>query len=140
MWYNPMMIWLLRSPFHGMLDKGIMLVTVTGRKSGKNYSTPVNYLRDGNTLWVISTRARTWWRNLIDGAPLEVLLSGQDLKAQGEAIVDEQAVAERLVSYFQKAPQFAKYFRVGVDAASGPLLEDCIRVAKDRVMIKIDLL
>jgi hypothetical protein len=139
MWYNSMMVWLLRSPFHGMMDKGMMLVTLTGRRSGKVYTIPVNYLREGNTLWVTSLRSRTWWRNLVGGAPLHVLLAGQELNAQGEAIVDEQAVAEGLESYFQKAPQFAKYFKVGFDAAGQPLREDCARAAKDRVLIRIAL-
>ncbi len=28
-WYNPFMIWLLRSPLHGMLGKGLMLIKLT---------------------------------------------------------------------------------------------------------------
>jgi len=59
MWFNPIMIWLLKSPLHGFISKGVMLVTVTGRKSGKFFLTPTNYVRDGNTLWVISWRERT---------------------------------------------------------------------------------
>lgn len=137
MWYNPLMIWVLRSPLHAILDKNFLLVKVTGRKSGKVYSTPVNYLRDGQTLWVTSTRTRTWWRNLRGGAPLEVLLAGRKLKARGEAITDADAVADGLVSYFQKAPQVAKYFNVRLDAAGQPNREDCARAAKERVLIKI---
>jgi deazaflavin-dependent oxidoreductase (nitroreductase family) len=139
MWYNSMMIWFLRSPFHALLDISIMLVTVTGRKSGKIYSTPVNYLRDGNLLWVTSTRSRTWWRNLRGGAQLNVLLAGQSMKAYGVVIVDDQAVAESLVAYFQKAPRLARYFKVGLDAAGQPNREDCARTARERVMIKIEL-
>ena len=37
--------WLLRSPFHGMLSNGMMLITVSGRKTGKKYTTPVDYTR-----------------------------------------------------------------------------------------------
>jgi len=133
------MIWLLRSPFHALLDKNIMLVTVIGRKSGKMYSTPVNYLRDGNLLWVTSIRTRTWWRNLKGGAQLNVLLAGQSMKAYGVVIVDDQAVADSLVAYFQKAPRLARYFKVGLDAAGQPVREDCVRAAHVRVMIKIEL-
>jgi hypothetical protein len=32
---NGFITWLLRSPFHGLLRKGMMLITVTGRKTGK---------------------------------------------------------------------------------------------------------
>src|SRR5512135_340764 len=96
MWYNSLMAWLLHSPLHGMISKSIMLLTVTGRKSGKAYSTPVNYVRAGNTLWVTSPRGRTWWRNLKSGAPVRVLFGGRELQARGEAIVDKPTVAETL--------------------------------------------
>jgi membrane protease YdiL (CAAX protease family) len=62
--YNPIVIWLLRSPMHSLMDKHTMLITVTGRKSGKFYTFPVSYIRDGETLQVISQRDRTWWKNL----------------------------------------------------------------------------
>jgi hypothetical protein len=39
---------------------GILLITVTGRKSRRAISTPVNYARDGETLLVISKTDRTW--------------------------------------------------------------------------------
>ncbi len=47
-WLNKMMMWMLRSPFHGIVSKNIMLITVTGRKSGKKYTLPVSYVRDGD--------------------------------------------------------------------------------------------
>jgi hypothetical protein len=58
MWFNLMIVWLLKSPLHGMISKGVMLVSVTGRKSGRMISTPTNYLRDGNTFgsWLSKLR------------------------------------------------------------------------------------
>ena len=35
---NDFITWVLRSPFHGMLSNGMMLITVTGRKTGKKYT------------------------------------------------------------------------------------------------------
>lgn len=46
---NDFMAWVLRSPFHGMLSNGMMLITVTGRKTGKTYITPVGYYVEANT-------------------------------------------------------------------------------------------
>jgi hypothetical protein len=40
---NDFMSWFLRSPLHGLLSNGMMLLTVTGRKTGKKYTTPVGY-------------------------------------------------------------------------------------------------
>ncbi len=58
---------LLYSPLQGILGGTLMLITVMGRKSGRAITTPVNYYRDGNILWVISNRDRKWWRNVRGG-------------------------------------------------------------------------
>jgi hypothetical protein len=122
MWFNPLMVWLLRSPLHGFISKGVMLVTVTGRKSGNLISTPTNYLRDGNTLWVISWRERTRWRNLRGGAKAWVLLTGESVEGRGQVIEEEKAVAQSLVDYYQKARQYAKYVQIGLYAGACPSL------------------
>ena len=139
MWYNPMMTWLLRSPFHGMISKGVILVSVTGRKSGKMISTPTNYLRDGDTLWVISWRERTWWRNLRGGANVRVLLAGKGVEGRGQVLEEEKAVAQSLFDYYQKAPQYAKYVQIGLDAVGLLVSADCERAAQKMVMVRIDL-
>ena len=64
---NDFMSWVLRSPLHGMLSNGMMLITVTGRKTGKKYTTPVEYFREDGNLWVMTSRDRTWWKNLKAG-------------------------------------------------------------------------
>ena len=79
MWYNSIMSAVLRSPLHGMLSKNMMLITVTGKKSGREYTTPVSFTRQGDDLWVISKRERTWWRNLIGGAPVRLELKGEPM-------------------------------------------------------------
>lgn len=137
MWYNPMMIWLLRSPFHGMISKGTMLVSVTGRKSGRTISTPTNYLRDGNTLCVISWRNRKWWRNLRGGAPVRVLLAGKGVEGCGQVIEEQKAVARSLFDYYQKAPKLAKYVGIGLDAAGFPVPADCERAAQRLVVVRL---
>jgi hypothetical protein len=43
---------LLRSPLHGIVGRSFMLITFTGRKSGRAYTTPVQYVQDSNTLYV----------------------------------------------------------------------------------------
>src|SRR5262249_17743027 len=41
---NPVIRALLRSPVHGLMSKSLMLITFTGRKSGRRYTTPVRYV------------------------------------------------------------------------------------------------
>lgn len=139
MWFNPMMVWLLKSPLHGMISKGVMLVSVTGRKSSRMISTPTNYLRDGNTLWVMSWRDRKWWRNLRGGASVRVLLAGRSLQGRGQVIEEEKQVAQSLFDYYQKVPQLAKYVQINLDTAGLPISADCERAAQKMVSVRIDL-
>ncbi len=75
--YNPFVVALLRSPLHGFMSGSTMLLTYAGCKSGKAYTTPVNYLRDGDTLLVVSSRKHIWWKNLRGGAPVTARVRGQ---------------------------------------------------------------
>jgi len=139
MWFNPIITWLLRSPVHSLVSKGTMLVTVTGRKSGAPITTPTNYLRDENRLWVISWRDRIWWRNLRGGAAVNVLLAGENLAGQGLVIEEVGKTARSLCEYIRKAPQMARYFNIKVDKKGQPKEEDCGKAAEKMVMVHINL-
>lgn len=138
-WYNPIMAWVLRSPLHPVLDKGLTLITVQGRKSRRAFSTPVNFVRDGRTLWITSRRERMWWRNLRSCAPVNMLLQGVEVEGIGEAIEDRSTVADILWQVLGKMPTHARFYHVGLDSNGLPRKEDCIRAADALVMIRIDL-
>ena len=138
MWYNPIMMWLLRSPLHGMLSGSTMIITYTGRKSGKTLSTPVNYVRDGDVLWTISFRHRTWWRNL-NASPVTLRIQGRDVAGVATAITDQQQVVDCLTAYLRKAPQVARYIGVALDASDQPKPQDVAEAAKTRVMVRFQL-
>ena len=139
MWFNPMISWLLRSPIHAMLSKNLILVSVTGKKSGKVITFPTNYLQDKNTLWLVSWRDRNWWRNLRGGAKASILLAGQSHEGTGQVIEDEQEVAQGLQDYYQKAPQSAKYVNIKLDERQMPIQAECERAAQKMVLVRIDL-
>ncbi len=130
---------LLRSPLHGLVSKSMMLITVTGRKSGKTYSTPVSYLRDGETLLTTSYRERSWWRNLRGGAPVTVHVQGKDLTGRGEVIEDAAGVSAAMAAYFRLRPGYARFFGVKLDTDGQPAPDDLARVAQARVVVKIHL-
>lgn len=139
MWYNPFLTMILRSPLHPLLSGNTLALTYTGRKSGQIYTTPVNYVRDGDRLLATSYRSRTWWRNLRREAPVSLRLQGREVQATGQAIEDEAAAAEALSAYLSKAPGWARYFKVGLDAGGQPDRNDVARAAKERVMIQFQL-
>jgi deazaflavin-dependent oxidoreductase (nitroreductase family) len=132
---NDFMAWVLRSPFHVMLG-GMMLISVTGRKTGKTYTTPVGYYEEGGYLWVITSRERTWWRNLQGGADVKLLLKRKPVNGFAETELDEKAVETRMHEYVKHIPQAAKPMGIRVENGVASV-EDIIRTAKDRLFVKI---
>ena len=64
---------LLRSPAHGVLSDKLLLLTFTGRKTGRRFSIPMNYTEQGDKILLVpqSPERKTWWRNLRgEGAPV----------------------------------------------------------------------
>lgn len=135
---NDFMSWVLRSPLHGMLSEGMMLITITGRKTGKQYTTPVGYYRENEYLWVITSRDRTWWKNLRGGAEVSLLLKRKPVTAIAETDLDEKAVEARMYDYLRHVPQAAK--PMGIRVENGNVnAEDIARTAKDRLFVRLQL-
>lgn len=83
---------LLRSPLHFLMSGHVLLLTFTGRKSGRRYSTTAEYMREGNTLTLFTQRQRLWWKNFQGGAAVTVHLRGHEISGQAEAFTDEQMI------------------------------------------------
>ena len=132
---NDFVTFFLRTPLRVFLGN-TMLITVTGCKTGKRYHTPVNHYRDGNLLWVISNRDRTWWRNVKNGADVSLVLNGKARNAFAKAELNEKAVEKRLAEYIHRIPAAAKPMGIRMENKT-PNAEDIARVAKDRLFIRI---
>lgn len=139
--YNPFVTAILRSPLHALMSDSTMLITYTGRRSGKTRTTPVNFVVDGETLLSVSPRGRSWWKNLRgkDGAPVAVRLRGMDFKGVGRAFEGEAAVEEGgLLTVLQRVPAHRRYWKVELTPEGEPKDPgDLSRVARDNVLVRI---
>ena len=133
---NDFMAWVLRSPFHSILSNGMMLITVVGRKTGKKYTFPVGYHHEGEYLWVITSRDRTWWRNLQGGAEVGLLLKRVSVSAFAEPELDEKVVEVHIPEYLRRVPQASKPMGIRMENGT-PNAEDIARTAKDRLFVRI---
>lgn len=135
--YNPIVIRLLRSPLHGVMSGSTMLVTYAGRRSGKEYTTPVSYVRDGNDLLAVGSHEHSWWRNLRGGARITVRVRGLDIKGVGEAFED-QAAEEGLIAVLRAVPAYRRYWAVELDAEGQPKDPGALRrVAAANALVRI---
>lgn len=87
--FNSGVVALTEAPVIGsVLGKAFAQVTYTGRRSGRTFSTPVNYRRSGDEylIGVAMPDKKTWWRNFLgEGAPLTLRISGVDQPAHAIA-------------------------------------------------------
>ncbi|HKJ39596.1 MAG TPA: nitroreductase/quinone reductase family protein [Anaerolineales bacterium] len=134
---NDFVKFFLRTPFHVFMGD-TMLITVKGRKTGREYSTPVGFYRENGYLWVISNRDRTWWRNIKDGADVRLLLKGKVVSAFAETVTDESEVRKRIVQYIQHIPMSARGFGIRVEDKV-PNKDDVARLAKERLFVRIKI-
>ncbi|MDV3125301.1 hypothetical protein M1247_10295 [Mycobacterium sp. 21AC1] len=89
---NPILRFLLRTPIPGSARKHFMVVTVPGRKTGRQYAIPLTAHRIDNNLYAMTDAV--WKHNFRGGATAEVLHDGQTTTMRGELIEDPAAVAD----------------------------------------------
>ena len=129
---------LLRSPLHGLMSSRYLLITFTGRKSGKRYTTPVAYLGQGDT--IILTTDSLWWKNLRGGAPVGLRVKGQDLTGTAEAVTDEEAIAEALRALVKRVPAYGRFAQVSRGPNGEPNPEEITRAIRNgRVLVRVRL-
>ncbi len=135
---NSAMKFVLRSPVHGMVSKTVLLVTFTGRKSGKTYVTPVSYSQYDDQVYIF-THA-DWWKNLHSSTPVTLRIRGRELLGLPEPIAkDKQAVAAGLAEHLRKVPSDARYYGVTFDSQGNPRAEEVEKAAQTAVMIRVRL-
>lgn len=107
---------LLRRNWLGAFGDEVMVITVTGRRSGRSYSTPIGYLNDGETIVALSQGSQ-WVRNALAAPEVVLEIKGRKLRAKAER-VDDPAERDRIFGLYraQRRSNFARYFGVPVDA------------------------
>jgi len=109
---------LLRSPLRGLVSGSLLLVTVTGRKTGRRFTFPVLYAKDGRDIVIVAGWAskKTWWKNVIGGADVELLIGTETVRGRATAFVDDPVERGRgLRAYLKRFPASAKTLGAGKD-------------------------
>ncbi len=74
---------ILRSERHALLSGHIMLITMKNRDTSNLISFPVDYRREGNSVYVGSDSA--WWKHLEGGAEVRMLIKGTEVRWLGDS-------------------------------------------------------
>src|SRR5690242_3303055 len=89
---NPMLRSLLRTPLAGSARKQLMVLSFTGRKTGRAYSLPVSAHVIDNDLYALT--GAPWKQNFRGGATAEVVYDGKATAMRGELIRDRAVVSD----------------------------------------------
>ncbi len=112
-------------PFRTPLSRRLMLVSYTGRKTGRAYRQPVSYVRDGDTL--LTPGGGRWTLNLRDGDQVGLRLDGHDVVARPELVRDADEVDRLLRQMLTKNPRLSSF--VPFVEHDGTIDQEKLRVA-----------
>ena len=99
---TPVLRVLLRSRFHWLASRWLVLVSYEGRRTGQRYTFPVVYDRRGDSLVVVTPmRESDWWKNFVEPRRCSVRLHGTERPVIGELVTDENSRLELLEGYLE---------------------------------------
>lgn len=136
---NPLIKAILRSPFHRPVSEHVLLLTFTGHRSGRQYTTPVGYNCDGNHIYLFTKSP--WRKNFREKAPVNMLIKGETVSGTARAITDPQAVARIMLAEIDKrgSGYARRRFRLQLETDRPPQFADVLEAAKNTILIEIEM-
>jgi deazaflavin-dependent oxidoreductase (nitroreductase family) len=123
----------LASPLHGILSKRLMLLTYTGRKSGRRITIPIGYF-DGEPGTVLAMSSTTTWvSNLRNGPTVRLRIRGRDHDAVPTVLQDTETFAR----FVEGSPGAAKI--TGLPADRKPTPEELHAAAQRAHLVRFRL-
>ena len=101
---------ILALPFPTPLGKRLMLLYLTGRRSGRSYRQPVSYVKVGDSL--LTPGGGNWKLNLEPGRPERIRLDGRDVAARPELIDDVDEIDNALMTMSAMNPRTASFIPI----------------------------
>jgi hypothetical protein len=149
MWFNnkianPVVRMILRSRFHRWMSASVLLITYRGRKSGKEFTLPVQYVQDGHFIYIVPgmPERKNWWRNFRESTPVRLTLRGEELSGKG-MLLDPATQREEIVTdigvYLRGFPSLAGSYHIRRSTGGGWESADLNQAAENAVMIRVEL-
>jgi hypothetical protein len=101
---------ILGLPFRTPLSKNLMLLYLTGRRTGKRYRQPVSYVRHGDTL--LTPGGGKWKLNLDPDRQEKIRLGGRDIWARPDLVADVGEVDRLLMIMTEANPRAANFIPI----------------------------
>ena len=109
-------IFLLRRGWMGKMDDFVMVITTTGRKSGKKFTTPIAYQRDGENIIAVNPGNSNWLHNVASSGEAILEIKRQVIPVTGAVVKDDQERQRIFDLYRQNPSTFERLFKVPANA------------------------
>lgn len=137
---NPCVRLVLVSPLHALMSGSLLLIAYKGRKSGRCYTTPLRYVRDGDLIRCFTSRDTKWWRNLEGGEQVRLRVGGKESSYSAKVIRDDRdTVRAHLAHYFAQYPQDGDYHGVEIDGSGKPVAADLDKACGESIVVEMRL-
>jgi F420H(2)-dependent quinone reductase len=107
----------LRLPFATPLGRRLMLLHLTGRRTGRHYLQPVSYVLHQGSL--LTPGGGNWKLNLQEDRPVPIRLRGRDRLARPELVRDPDEVARLLEVMTTANPMVGRFVALPKDSTGG---------------------
>ena len=135
---NGFMRAVLHSPFHRVASKSVLIISFTGRRSGRTISTPISYLREGDMLTLFTSAS--WRKNFTGGALVRLWIQNREHTGWATPCEeDKQAVSGGLTRFLTHVSSDARYYGVTLDADGIPNPAQVTAAAQWVTMIQVKL-
>lgn len=110
-------VFLLRRDWMGPASNFLMVITTQGRKSGKRFTIPVSYQRDGESIIALNPGNSNWYLNVLQNGFAILEIKRQKFEVTGKLITDEEE-RQRIFNIYRNgdAKVFQQIFKVSVTA------------------------
>lgn len=117
---NPVFQSILRSRFHWIASRWLLLISYVGRRSGHEYTFPVAYSQlDSAVVAITPKQESNWWQNFHDSRECRVWLRGTEHTATGVRVTgDERGVL--LAAYFENHGLLRQLLGSTIDSDASP--------------------
>lgn len=138
-WMNTAMRTAMSLPIvRRILGKTFAIITVTGARTGREYSTPVQFVKIGDDHVVLSQIHRRWWRNIRNRPDVVLTIAGKAMPGQGVVPTGDDA-RQILAEVMAGNVRAAKFYGIQLDEDGAIDPVDVERLAEAFVPIVITI-
>jgi len=140
--FNPFVRLILRSPFHRLMSKNVMLITYQGQKTGREYTLPVQYAEDSEVVYVIPgmPEKKIWWHNIHKDTPVRIQLRERSLNTFAGLLTAEHdldVIARVLGIFLKKFPASARLYHLEQNADGDFNPDELRKTAANLILVNL---